>query len=239
MVEVTWNPVTGCSPVSSGCAHCYAERFARRLQAAGVPKYERGFKVTTHEDQLLTPQGWRKPRFVFLCSMGDLFHEEVPVDFIRRVFVVMAACPQHTFQVLTKRSRRLKALSGLLAWPENVWMGVTVEDRQNLHRIADLLAVPARVRFLSCEPLLGDIPDLPLAGVHWVIVGGESGPNARVMKPDWVRSVRRQCEQAGIPFYFKQWGGTCKHRSGRLLDGRTYDAMPPIPLPSGWSDKSQ
>ncbi|MEO0074176.1 MAG: phage Gp37/Gp68 family protein, partial [candidate division WOR-3 bacterium] len=181
-----------------------------------------------HEDELLIPQQWRKPRMAFLCSMADLFHEQVPTEFIRKVFRVMESCPQHTFQVLTKRTRRLRELAPKLPWPANVWMGVTVEDQHNTYRIADLLAVPARVRFLSCEPLLGAIPDLPLEGIHWVIVGGESGPGARVMKPDWVRSIRDRCERAGVPFYFKQWGGTCKAGNGRLLDGRVYDAMPPV-----------
>jgi len=226
--EATWNPVTGCSHVSAGCAHCYAERFALRLKAAGMKKYRRGFQVTTHEDELLVPQGWRKPRMVFLCSMGDLFHPSVPVGFIRRVFEVMRACPQHVFQVLTKRSKRLRAMAGLLPWPENVWMGVTVENELETRRVADLQATPARVKFLSCEPLLEEIRALPLAGIDWVIVGGESGPGARPMRPGWVRSIRRQCVEAGAAFYFKQWGGTRKHESGRKLDGSIYDALPPI-----------
>jgi protein gp37 len=224
--EATWNPVTGCSHISAGCAHCYAERFALRLQAAGMAKYRRGFAVTTHEDELLTPQGWRKPRRVFLCSMGDLFHAEVPVSFIKRVFQVMKACPQHQFQVLTKRSKRLRAMAHLLPWPSNVWMGVTVEDARQVSRVADLQEVPAAVRFLSCEPLLGDIRRLPLKGIGWVIVGGESGPGARAMKPEWVRSIQRQCERTGAAFYFKQWGGTRRHENGRTLDGQVYDEMP-------------
>lgn len=189
-------------------------------------KYRHGFKVTIHEDELLTPQAWRKPRMVFLCSMGDLFHAEVPAGFIRRVFEVMQSCPQHLFQVLTKRSKRLRAMARSLPWPQNVWMGVTVENEREVGRIADLEQVPAVVRFLSCEPLLGAIPGLPLEGVDWVIVGGESGPGARVMKPEWVKSVKHQCERAGVAFCFKQWGGTRKHLSGRELDGRTYDEMP-------------
>jgi protein gp37 len=224
--EATWNPVTGCSHVSAGCAHCYAERFALRLQAAGMPKYRRGFEVTTHEAELLTPQSWRKPRMVFLCSMGDLFHADVPVSFIKRVFEVMKSCPQHQFQVLTKRSKRLKAMAKLLPWPENVWMGVTVEDTRVTGRVADLQQVPAKVRFLSCEPLLEDIPRLPLKGIGWVIVGGESGPGARPMREAWVQSIRRQCDRAKVAFYFKQWGGTRKHENGRELDGRIYDEMP-------------
>jgi protein gp37 len=224
--HATWNPVTGCSHISAGCAHCYAERFALRLQAAGMPKYRRGFEVTAHEDELLTPQAWRKPRMVFLCSMGDLFHAKVPAPFIKRVFEVMQSCPQHQFQVLTKRSKRLKAMARMLPWPSNVWMGVTVENEREVGRIADLQAVPAAVRFLSCEPLLGDIPRLPLEGIGWVIVGGESGPGARPMKAEWVRSIQRQCREAEVAFYFKQWGGTRKHLAGRKLDGREYDAMP-------------
>jgi len=237
--EATWNPVTGCSRISAGCAHCYAERFALRLQAAGVAKYRNGFRVSTHEKELLTPQSWRKPHMVFLCSMGDLFHAEVPAGFIRRVFEVMTRCRQHVFQVLTKRGKRLKALAPRLPWPENVWMGVTVEDGHAVSRIDDLRAVPARVRFLSCEPLIADTGHLRLDGIHWVIVGGESGPGARVMKPEWVKSVRRQCETAGVAFYFKQWGGTRKHLKGRVLDGRTWDEMPvaayrPASMQLGW-----
>jgi protein gp37 len=224
--EATWNPVTGCSHISAGCAHCYAERMALRLQAAGMAKYRNGFRVTTHEKELLTPQSWRKPHDVFLCSMGDLFHEEVPPEFIRRVFNVMRACRHHRFQVLTKRSVRLKQLAPDLPWPDNVWMGVTVEDARNVNRIADLVATPARTKFLSVEPLIGDVGRLPLKGIDWVIVGGESGPGARPMEKEWVVSIRKQCEKAGAAFYFKQWGGTRKHLNGRELDGKIYDAMP-------------
>jgi len=224
--EATWNPVTGCTRLSAGCAHCYAERFALRLQAAGMPKYRNGFKVTTHEKELLTPPSWKKSRMVFLCSMGDLFHDQVPARFIQRVFEVMRTCPQHVFQVLTKRSVRLRQLAPSLPWPDNVWMGVTVEDEQNAGRIADLVATPARVKFLSIEPLLNDVGRLPLEGIDWVIVGGESGPQARPMKKAWVLSIRDQCTAAGVAFCFKQWGGTQKHQSGRELDGRIYDEMP-------------
>jgi protein gp37 len=224
--EATWNPVTGCSHISAGCVHCYAERMALRLKAAGMQKYKNGFEVTTHEKELLTPQGWRKPHDVFLCSMGDLFHEKVPPEFIQRVFNVMKSCRQHRFQVLTKRSQRLRQLTQTLPWPENVWMGVTVEDARNVNRIADLVATPAKVKFLSVEPLLSDIAELPLDGIDWVIVGGESGPGARPMKKEWILSIRSQCKKAGVAFYFKQWGGTRKHVNGRMLDGRTYDAMP-------------
>ena len=224
--EATWNPVTGCSHISAGCAHCYAERMALRLQAAGMAKYRNGFKVTTHDKELLTPQSWRKPHDVFLCSMGDLFHEEVPPEFIRRVFNVMRACRHHRFQVLTKRSVRLRQLAPDLSWPDNVWMGVTVEDARNVNRIADLVATPARTKFLSVEPLIDDVGHLPLDGIDWVIVGGESGPGARPMKKEWVLSIRNQCEMAGVAFYFKQWGGTRKHLNGRELEGRTWDDMP-------------
>jgi protein gp37 len=191
-----------------------------------MPKYKNGFKVTTHETELLTPQGWRKPHDVFLCSMGDLFHEKVPSGFIQRVFDVMKSCRQHRFQVLTKRSARLEQLAHVLPWPENVWMGVTVEDARNVNRIADLVATPAKVKFLSVEPLLGEIEHLPLDGIDWVIVGGESGPGARPIKKEWVLSIRNQCRKARVAFYFKQWGGTRKHLNGRMLDGRVYDAMP-------------
>jgi len=224
--EATWSPVTGCSHISAGCAHCYAERLALRLQAMGMPKYRNGFRVTTHEDELLVPQGWRRPHQVFLCSMGDLFHADVPVSFIRRVFEVMAMCPQHQFQVLTKRSKRLKALAPSLPWPDNVWMGVTVEDERVVSRVADLVATSAKVKFLSLEPLIGDVGRLPLKAIDWVIVGGESGPGARPMEKDWVLNVKRQCAAASVPFFFKQWGGTRKHLNGRKLDGREYSEMP-------------
>jgi protein gp37 len=207
---------------------------AMRLQAAGMPKYKSGFEVTTHEKELLTPQGWPKPHDVFLCSMGDLFHEKVPPEFIQRVFDVMKSCRQHRFQVLTKRSQRLRQLA-LTQWPENVWMGVTVEDAQNVNRIADLVSTPAKVKFLSVEPLIDDVGHLPLDGIDWVIVGGESGPGARPMKKEWVLSIKNQCELAGVAIYFKQWGGTRKHLNGRVLDGRTYDDMPAVAERGGTS----
>jgi protein gp37 len=224
--HATWNPVTGCSPISAGCANCYARRFALRLQAAGMPKYKNGFAVTTHEKELLTPQSWRRPHDVFLCSMGDLFHQDVPSGFIQRVFDVMKSGKQHRFQVLTKRGQRLRQLAPTLPWPDNVWMGVTVEDSNNVKRIADLVSTPARVKFLSVEPLLSDMPRLPLDDIDWVIVGGESGPGARPVRKEWVLSVRDQCRKARVAFYFKQWGGTRKHANGRTLDGRIYDEMP-------------
>lgn len=224
--EATWNPVTGCSKVSAGCKNCYAERLAARLQAMGNARYRNGFKVTLHPDLIELPKRWREPRLIFVNSMSDLFHERVPLEFIQRVFATMGDCPQHTFQILTKRSARLRELAGQLPWPANVWMGVSVEDARVVHRIDDLRAVPAAVRFLSCEPLIGPLDDLPLDGIHWVIVGGESGPGARPMRTEWVRSIFRQCRQAEIPFFFKQWGGVQKHRNGRKLGGRTYDEMP-------------
>ena len=224
--EATWNPVTGCTRISAGCDHCYAKRLALRLQAMEMPKYRRGFAVATHEDELLVPQSWRKPRMVFLCSMGDLFHAEVPTGFIKRVFETMRANPQHRFQVLTKRSKRLKAMAKLLPWPENVWMGVTVEDARVANRIDDLRGVPAAVRFLSCEPLIGSAGDLDLKDIDWVIVGGESGPGARRMDEKWVTDLRRRCRAKKVPFFFKQWGGVRKHLNGRELQGVTYDEMP-------------
>jgi protein gp37 len=224
--EFTWNPVTGCTKVSQGCKHCYAERMAKRLHAMGSNRYTNGFAPTLHQDLVDTPTKWRKPRLVFVNSMSDLFQEDVPEEFIQRVFTTMVDCPQHTFQILTKRSERLRELSRRLPWPRNVWMGVSVEDARVLERVVHLSAVPAAVRFLSCEPLLGPLERLPLKKIDWVIVGGESGPGARDMKPAWVRSIRQQCRRQGLPFFFKQWGGVRKDRTGRTLDGRVYDEMP-------------
>ncbi len=224
--QVTWNPVTGCSKVSQGCKHCYAERMAFRLQAMGSPRYARGFSVTMHEDLLEVPKRWLAPRTIFVNSMSDLFHEDVPLDFVRRIFETMKRCPQHTFQILTKRSQRLREMASALFWPSNVWMGVSVEDMRVVSRIEDLRHVPAAVRFLSCEPLIGPLPALQLNGIHWVIVGGESGPSARPMQAKWVREIRRQCRRVGVPFFFKQWGGARKDLTGRTLDGRTYNEMP-------------
>jgi len=224
--EFTWNPVTGCSKVSEGCRHCYAERMAMRLQAMGNARYGNGFRVTLHDDLLDLPRRMRRPRVIFVNSMSDLFHEHVPDDFIHGVFDTMVACPQHTFQVLTKRSERLRALAPRLPWPANVWMGVSVEDDRVLRRVDDLRRVSAAVRFLSCEPLIGPLEDLSLEGISWVIVGGESGPGARRMAKVWAESIRRQCRAARVPFFFKQWGGVRKHQTGRTLNGRTYDEMP-------------
>lgn len=230
--DATWNPVTGCTKISAGCAHCYAERQARRLHAMGQPRYRNGFKITLHEDVLDRPLRWRKPRMVFVCSMSDLFHEAVPLGFIRRVFARMEAAKQHTFQVLTKRSERLAQLASSLPWPRNVWAGVTVENKAVCQRIGSLARVPAEVHFLSLEPLLGPLPGLEIAlataGIGWVIVGGESGPGARPMDPAWVRGVRDACQAARVPFFFKQWGGVNKRKTGRVLDGRTWDEMPEV-----------
>jgi protein gp37 len=233
--EATWNPTTGCDRISRGCDNCYALTLAKRLKAMGQPHYQLdgdprtsgpGFGVASHADALGLPLTWAKPRVVFVNSMSDLFHARVPLKFIHEVFEVMAATPQHTYQVLTKRARRLRRLAPELDWPPNVWMGVSVEDSAVLDRIENLRLVPAAVRFLSCEPLLGPLPQLPLEGIHWVIAGGESGPNARPMDRVWVEDLRDQCASAGIPFFFKQWGGRTPKAGGRDLDGRTWDDMP-------------
>lgn len=224
--EMTWNPVTGCIKISQGCRNCYADRMASRLQAMGSARYVNGFQPTLHVDLIDLPRRWKNPRLVFVNSMSDLFQEDVPDSFIQSVFRVMTECPQHTFQVLTKRSARLKSLAAALPWTDNIWMGVSVEDQRVVHRIRDLRAVPAKVRFLSCEPLIGPLPKLPLAGIDWVIVGGESGPGARPMSESWVQDIKSRCQDQGVRFFFKQWGGVRKDLTGRLLDGRTYDDMP-------------
>lgn len=227
--ESTWNPVTGCTKMSPGCKHCYAERMARRLKAMGHPNYAAGFDVRCHEHVLDIPLHWRKPRTVFVNSMSDLFHRDVPLEFILRIFDVMRRAHWHTFQVLTKRSRRLAELDPSLDWPANVWAGVSVETQDYIYRIDDLRRTLARVRFLSLEPLLGPLPRLDLRRIDWVIVGGESGPGARPMEEEWVLDIREQCLGANIPFFFKQWGGFNRKRNGRLLDGRTWDEMPTVP----------
>ncbi|HEX3036918.1 MAG TPA: phage Gp37/Gp68 family protein [Thermodesulfobacteriota bacterium] len=224
--EATWNPVTGCTKVSQGCKYCYAERLAKRLKEMGNRRYRNGFNVTLHEDIVELPLRWKQPRIIFVNSMSDLFHEKIPLDFIKRVFHTMERCPQHTFQILTKRSKRLKEVAGELSWPPNVWMGVSVENVKVLSRICDLQQVPAQVRFLSCEPLIGPLDSLPLEGIHWVIVGGESGPKARPMKKEWITSILEQCQRANVDFFFKQWGGVRKDLTGRELNGRTYDDIP-------------
>jgi len=236
--EATWNPVTGCTKVSAGCAHCYAERMARRLQAMGVPHYHNGFRVTIHADALEIPLAWRKPRVVFVNSMSDLFHEEIPLSFVRETFEVMRRARQHVFQVLTKRSERLADLAAHLAWPDNVWLGVTVEHADYLARIDLLRSTPAALRFLSLEPLLGPLPRLDLQGIDWVIVGGESGPGARPLRKEWVLEIRDQCLDAEVPFFFKQWGGTRKAKAGRVLDGQLWDGMPVTGLCRDGADRS-
>ncbi len=229
MTEETWNPTTGCTKVSPGCAHCWAERMARRLQGIGQPRYARGFAVTTHEDLLEKPLHWVKPRLVYVSFMGDLFHDEVPDEFIARVFDVMARCPDHRFHLLTKRPERLARIGPRLPWPSNVWAGVTVEDTAHQWRADLLRRVPAAVRYLVFEPLLGPVDDLDLRDIDWVILGGESGPGARPLHVDWVRSVRDQCIAAGVPFYFKQWGGVRRKDAGRELDGRLWTQRPQPP----------
>lgn len=244
--ESTWNPVIGCRKVSSGCANCYAERMAKRLAAMARSDQEEGRTAGRKKNYLhvLTPQGrwngsiyldesaimapmsWREPRTIFVNSMSDLFHEDVPSDFIRRIFSVMNQCSQHTFQVLTKRAERLLEVDTDLNWTENIWMGVSVEDQQQYSRIRALQQCHASTRFLSVEPLLGPVPRMPLSKIHWVIAGGESGPGARPMDPSWARQVRDRCIERGVPFFFKQWGGVNKKAAGRVLDGRTWDEMP-------------
>lgn len=233
--EATWNPTTGCDRISSGCDNCYALTLAKRLKAMGSAKYQNdgdprtsgpGFGVTLHGDVLDVPLRWREPRTVFVNSMSDLFHARVPLDYVRRVFDVMAATPRHTYQVLTKRASRLARLAPQLAWPANVWMGVSVESTGELHRVDSLRTVPAAVRFVSAEPLLGSLAGIDLDGIHWLIAGGESGPRARPVQPGWVRELRDHCVQSETAFFFKQWGGRTPKAGGRLLDGRAWDEMP-------------
>jgi protein gp37 len=224
--DATWNPVTGCSKVSPGCKHCYAERMAKRLQAMGQPNYANGFEVTLQPHMLELPLEWKRPRRVFVNSMSDLFHKDVPLSFIKKVFSVMRRANWHQYQLLTKRSERLLEVSPLLTWEPHIWIGVSVENDDYTSRIDDLRKTGADVKFLSLEPLLGPLRKLNLRGMDWVIVGGESGPGARPMNPDWVREIRDQCVRANVPFFFKQWGGPFKKRTGRVLDGRTWDQMP-------------
>lgn len=224
--DATWNPVTGCNKVSPGCKLCYAERMAKRLKAAGMVKYRNGFAVTTHDDALNIPLRWRKPRTIFVNSMSDLFHDKVSDEFVHSVFAVMEQGDWHRYQVLTKRPERAAALSAVLPWPSQIWLGVSVESDRYLHRIDLLRECGAQTKFLSLEPLLGPLPNMNLDGIDWVIVGGESGPRARPMEADWARDIQRQCADAGVPFYFKQWGGVFKRRNGRELDGKTWDEMP-------------
>jgi len=221
--DKTWNPTTGCNKVSPGCKYCYAETITQRF-----PKtFPNGFEFTLHRDRLNEPKKWRKPSRVFVNSMSDLFHESMPLDFLQQIFKVMKDCPQHTFQILTKRHERLLEIADakILDWPPNVWMGISVETQKYVTRVDYLRKVPAAVRFLSCEPLLGPL-ELDLTSIHWVITGGESGAKHRPIKEDWVRSIRDQCQAAGVAFFHKQWGGVRPNSNGRLLDGRTYDDMP-------------
>jgi protein gp37 len=226
--EATWNPVTGCDKVSPGCAHCYAERMAKRLHGMGQTNYRNGFQLTLQPQMLELPLRWKKPRRIFVNSMSDMFHADVPLEFIQSAFDVMRRAHWHEFQILTKRSARLFELDPHLDWPSNVWMGVSVENARFMSRIGDLVATRARVKFLSLEPLLGPLPGLNLSGIDWVIVGGESGPRARPMNPEWVADIREACERVGVPFFFKQWGGVFKKVTGRVLDGRTWDDMPSV-----------
>jgi protein gp37 len=224
--DASWNPVTGCSKVSPGCKNCYAERMAKRLQAMGQRNYVKGFEVTTHERTLELPLQWKSRQDIFVNSMSDLFHKKVPLDFIEKVFDIMNRANWHRYQILTKRSARLLELSHHLPWAEHIWMGVSVETEKCVRRIDNLRKTGAHVKFLSLEPLLGPLPKLDLVGIDWVIVGGESGPDARLMLKEWVINIREQCLKAGVPFFFKQWGGVNKKRAGRLLEGRTWNEMP-------------
>ncbi|WP_028799109.1 DUF5131 family protein [Streptomyces sp. 142MFCol3.1] len=233
--EATWNPTTGCDRVSPGCDNCYALTLSKRLKAMGAEKYQTdgnpvtsgpGFGLALHQDSLTLPYRWKAPRTVFVNSMSDLFHARVPLEFVQQVFEVMADTPQHTYQVLTKRGRRLRRLANSLEWPANVWIGVSVETEDQLSRVEDLRQVPASVRFLSCEPLLGPLPSLDLDGIGWVIVGGESGARHRPLDEAWVLEIRDNCESSDVPFFFKQWGGRTPKAGGRELQGRVWDSTP-------------
>jgi protein gp37 len=224
--EMTWNPTTGCTKISAGCKFCYAEVMTKRLMAMGIDKYKDGFEIRTHEDSLLTPYEWKKPKIVFVNSMSDLFHPEVPIEFIKKVFYVMNDTPQHTYQVLTKRGDRLSEIHDQLNWTKNIWMGVSVEDERVTERIDFLRSTNAKIKFLSCEPLIGSLMNLNLTGIDWVIVGGESGRKARPMEEWWVWDIKQQCEEQEVIFFFKQWGGKNKKKAGRELAGNTYNDMP-------------
>lgn len=227
--EYSWNPVTGCSKVSSGCLNCYAERMAKRFKAIGVHRYRAGFDVQIHSDLMGVPYRLKKPHVIFVNSMSDLFHEAIPEHFIRDIFTVMNNCHQHTFQILTKRSQRMLRLSKELRWSNNIWMGVTIEDQYNMFRMGELSESPAKIKFVSCEPLLGPVSFSRLDGINWIIVGGESGPNARIMKEEWAVSIRDQCLRASVAFFFKQWGGKNKKAAGRLLEGKFWNQIPVSP----------
>ncbi|HVV03748.1 MAG TPA: phage Gp37/Gp68 family protein [Puia sp.] len=226
--EMTWNPTTGCTKISAGCKYCYAEVMANRLQAMGIGKYKNGFEIAIHEDALSVPYSWKGSKLVFVNSMSDLFHPEIPFEFIGKVFQVMNDNPQHTFQVLTKRAERLFEVHHELEWTKNIWMGVSVEDHRVVHRIDFLRETNAKVKFLSCEPLIGPLMCMHLDNIDWVIVGGESGRKARPIKEWWVWDIRQQCQEAGAAFFFKQWGGTNKKKTGRELGGRVYNEMPVV-----------
>ena len=226
--ESTWNPVTGCNKISEGCDNCYAERMAIRLKAMGQQNYINGFEVACHPHMLDTPLKWKKSNMVFVNSMGDIFHEKVPLDFVKQVFDVMCVADQHLYQVLTKRAKRLLELSKMLTWEDQIWMGVTVEKKTLKYRIDYLRKTPAKVKFLSLEPLLGSLGKLNLSGIDWVIVGGESGPRARSIEADCAREIRDQCIEQNVPFFFKQWGGVQKKKNGRILDGVAWDEMPNV-----------
>ncbi len=232
--ESTWNPLTGCTKISPGCKNCYAERMSVRLRAMGQANYANGFRLTLHEAALDLPLHWKKPQTVFVNSMSDLFHKDVPPAFIQRVFEVMKRASWHRFQVLTKRSDRLLELSPVLPWETNVWMGVSVESEDYTYRIDHLRQTSAATKFLSLEPLLGPLRRLDLSGIDWVILGGESGPGSRKMDPSWVSDIRDQCKHLKIPFFFKQWGGVNKKKAGRLLEGRTWDEMPYLDAGRPW-----
>ena len=226
--ETTWNPTTGCTKISSGCINCYAEKMALRLKSMGIQKYQNGFNLTLHDDCLKEPYSWKKPRVIFVNSMSDLFHEDIPVNFIEKVFRVMNENPQHIFQVLTKRAHRLLEINERVNWSSNIWLGVTVEDHENTDRIDFLRKTNASIKFLSCEPLLSCLGELNLNNINWVIVGGESGPKSRPMEEDWVLDIYQQCHEKEIPFFFKQWGGVNKKRNGMKLKGKIYNEMPNI-----------
>jgi protein gp37 len=224
--DATWNPVTGCAKISPGCKHCYAERLAHRLQLMGQPNYRNGFKLTLQPQMLDLPLRWKTPKRIFVNSMSDLFHKDVPTEYIKRVFDAMNKAHWHQYQVLTKRSERVLELSKELEWAPQIWMGVSVETEKYKYRIDDLRNTRAHVKFLSLEPLLGSLGKLNLRGIDWAIVGGESGPGARAMDPEWVTEIRDQCVRADVAFFFKQWGGVQKKKTGRTLEGRTWDEMP-------------
>lgn len=226
--ETTWNPTTGCTEVSAGCANCYAKTMSKRLQAMGQLKYKDNFEVRVHPSELEKPYKWKKPRVVFVNSMSDLFHKEVPIEFIKQVFKVMNENPQHTFQVLTKRAERLLELHEELEWTPNIWMGVSVENEKVMDRIDFLRDTNAQTKFLSLEPLLGALPNMNLSGIDWAIAGGESGPKSRPIEKSWVEDIQVQCKEQNVAFFFKQWGGKNKKKAGRLLNGQTYDEMPTI-----------